>query len=88
MSTAVKVEHFTNSLRTQLVNRILTGYADIREDVQASVEVTLEDNTLWIKLHQNGDTHPLTIPMPFINNGTQVIEVNGAEQQTLPRGSP
>jgi len=70
-----------NLVTSQFVSRTqIEGNNSGRDFMSATLQHSLRDNTLWFTITTTEETHNITVPIPFVENGMLFIKNNGIKR--------
>ena len=81
-NTSVKVQNLINAIRTQFEFRVGLGYLKLNPGASGSVEIVEEPLQLLIRFKHNENTSTLIVPVPFVENAVEYLDVNGVRRAT------
>jgi len=75
-----KIAFLCESIRTQFHARTVVEGGKKGIDFGISLEIEEKNLELWLTFQKGEETHTVTIPVPFIRNGVNLISNNGVER--------
>lgn len=84
-----KLQHLVNSISKQLKTRIETESRKSGNNCGNNFGISYDlwidvDNTLWLRFEKGTETHNITVPMPMMRNGVEVIVQNEVVRAACP----
>lgn len=80
-----KVQNLVNSIFTQFRSRTETEGRKSGVDYGITLDLKIDQNdVLWLKFAKEDESHSVTIPLPFIENGVELLQQNEVLRATCP----
>lgn len=80
-SIMAKADALINTITYQFISRTsIEGGNSGRDFMSATLQNCMRGNTLWFTLTTTEETHNITVPIPFVENGIVFIENNGTKR--------
>jgi hypothetical protein len=80
-----RVQHLINTIDTQFDYRTTVEGKKHNQDYGISLKTSVDDNNvLWMSFAKDGETHNITFPLPFEENGVQLIQQNEVLRAVCP----
>ena len=76
-SLMANTDALINLVTSQFVSRTqIEGNGSGRDFLSATLQHSMQNNTLWFTITTTEETHNITVPIPFVENGILFIRNN------------
>lgn len=74
------VEFLCSNVRTQFYNRAVVEGRKAGKDYGITLKVRVEDKIIWMTFSKGEESHSITIPIPYEDNGVTLISTNDVKR--------
>ena len=80
-----RIQHFVRAIEGQFYNRTVIEANKTKNDFGIKLNASIdEDNILWFSFNKDGETHHVTMPIPYKKNGVFLIRNNEVTRAICP----
>lgn len=80
-----RIQHLVGTIEIQFNSRTVVEARKQGLDFGVSLATKIDDNNvLWLSFSKTGEQHNITIPLPFFENGVQLIQQNEVVRSVCP----
>lgn len=80
-SLMANTDALINLVTSQFVSRTqIEGNSSGRDFMSATLQHSMQNNTLWFTITTTEETHNITVPIPFVENGILFVRNNGIKR--------